>query len=124
MKVDVPNVVLFIEPKLPVGELVNDRYTEGIKELLQKSIELSSKSGKRAPVSGIVHEDGSWSAGMGTRGWHTCVCGETSHACDYMLIPGYYTNSLAVHYLESHRGEVPKTELEKIDIILAKVKQN
>lgn len=36
------------------------------------------------------------------RGWHTCSCGAMSDNV---------TNSLAVHYLARHRGEVPPEDV-------------
>ena len=47
------------------------------------------------------------------RGWHTCCCGKQSGSCD-LLVSNYITNSLAVHYLRWHRGEVPESEIQKL----------
>jgi len=48
------------------------------------------------------------------RGWHTCRCGAHSHSCDYILPNGEQTNSLCIHYLAWHRGEVPQSELDVV----------
>jgi len=53
----------------------------------------------------------------GYRGWHTCSCGARSDNKDWRVcIDGkeYKTNSLALHYLESHYDEIPASELEKL----------
>jgi hypothetical protein len=48
------------------------------------------------------------------RGWHTCVCGASSGSDELVLSDGTITNSLALHYLERHRNEVPQAELNKL----------
>lgn len=48
------------------------------------------------------------------RGWHTCVCGETSDNNDWILPSGKTTNSLMVHYIRDHRDEVPQSEIDKL----------
>lgn len=47
-------------------------------------------------------------------GMHTCTCGKRSGTCDLVLPDGTVTNSLALHYLERHRDEVPQAELAKL----------
>ena len=47
-------------------------------------------------------------------GFHQCICGAKGDTSDWILHSGQKTNSLAVHYLEFHRHEVPDGELEKI----------
>jgi rubrerythrin len=47
-------------------------------------------------------------------GYHECICGAKSEATDRILHTGQITNSLAVHYLEYHREEVPSGELAKV----------
>jgi hypothetical protein len=47
-------------------------------------------------------------------GYHQCVCGAKSDATDWILHTGQITNSLAVHYLEYHRDQVPLEELAKV----------
>ena len=54
------------------------------------------------------------SDGMCWRGVHICRCGVNSTNCDYTLPSGQKTNSLCVHYLAFHRGEVPEAELAKV----------
>jgi hypothetical protein len=56
--------------------------------------------------------------GPAWKGIHMCRCGAGSGNCDLIVrLDGkdIVTNSLAVHYLACHRGEVPVTELEKVD---------
>lgn len=51
------------------------------------------------------------------RGVHRCACGATSGNQDYYVDVGgvrVKTNSLAVHYMALHRGEVPQAELDKV----------
>lgn len=52
------------------------------------------------------------------KGIHECICGEHSKACNLILPSGHLTNSLALHYLERHRADIPKTEITKIKEIL------
>ena len=47
-------------------------------------------------------------------GVHFCKCGAVSDPLDWILPTGQVTNSLAVHYLEYHRDEIPESELEKV----------
>ena len=54
-----------------------------------------------------------------SKGSHECQCGAESLNYDYEIAPGYYTNSLAAHYLEFHRSEVPEKEFDKIDKMLS-----
>jgi hypothetical protein len=49
-----------------------------------------------------------------TLGYHECVCGARSTGNFYFLENGLETNSLAVHYLQFHRDEVPASELMKV----------
>lgn len=48
------------------------------------------------------------------RGFHTCVCGRTSDNGDWIMPDGRITNSLLVHYVAYHRGEVPQEEIDKM----------
>ncbi len=56
-------------------------------------------------------------------GYHECVCGERSDAIDWILHTGQITNSLAVHYLEYHREEVPPGEMEKVREVCESVRE-
>jgi hypothetical protein len=50
------------------------------------------------------------------RGWHECSgkdCGLRSSTSDLLLPNGMITNTLALHYLEYHRSEMPWSELYK-----------
>jgi hypothetical protein len=48
-------------------------------------------------------------------GFHTCVCGAMSDSTDCILPNGLRTNSLCVHYLAYHRGEVEAGELWAVE---------
>lgn len=48
------------------------------------------------------------------RGFHRCICGETSSNRDYYTPKGRITNNLIVHYIKYHRSEVPKEEIQKL----------
>ena len=48
------------------------------------------------------------------KGFHECSCGVMSETFDIRLPSGHLTNSLAMHYLEFHRDEVPASEIAKI----------
>lgn len=84
--------ILFIEPeKAASKEPVQDKLSAKMREAM--------KYARRSqPYFGV----------------HQCVCGERSDAFDWILHTGQKTNSLAVHYLEYHRKEVPRSELKKV----------
>lgn len=51
------------------------------------------------------------------RGTHTCTgkgCSERSGNTDYVYRSRAVLNSLALHYLVLHRGEIPEEELAKV----------
>lgn len=56
------------------------------------------------------------SAKIGTqwRGWHNCTGCNTIGGSSDLIVGPYITNSLAVHYLRWHRGDVPYSEIEKL----------
>lgn len=96
------NHVLFIEPRLPAAtEPLKDTLTENMREAMEHS----------RPSDYVYF------------GLHKCVCGAMSDASDWILPTGQTTNSLAVHYLEYHRDEVPKAELEKVRLICDEVEK-
>lgn len=85
--------LLFIEPLKPASKKpVEDELTAKMRELWSDA--------SRSP--------------HGYYGFHLCVCGARSDNFDWYVRGGLKTNSLAVHYLEYHRAEVPKSELEKL----------
>jgi len=51
------------------------------------------------------------------KGHHTCSCGKHSGNRDLYIKGGYITDSLAVHYLEWHRKDVPEKEIDKLKAI-------
>jgi hypothetical protein len=54
--------------------------------------------------------------GVHSRGFHTCVCGETSDNIDWK-INGVTTNSLLIHYVQCHRDEIPESEIVKLRML-------
>lgn len=88
---DRPNMLLYIEPQsAPSAEPLIDEATRRMTAAF------------RAGASGTR-----W------RGFHTCSCGVHSSNTDYK-ISELQTNSLCVHYLAFHRGEVPVDQLERV----------
>ena len=87
------NHILFVEPKqAAVKEPVQDELTVKMSEAMA-----------RARRSDYFYF-----------GYHECICGAKSDTQDWFLESGQKTNSLAVHYLQYHRCEVPEIELNKI----------
>jgi hypothetical protein len=102
------NVLLFIEPRNGKStQPVNDDITVFIETLLNTAMNTDSKAG-------AILGNGSFVKGLSTMGVHTCCCGKSSESCDYEIHTGYFTNSLAAHYLRWHRSEVPAEELNKV----------
>lgn len=88
--------LLFIEPKLPKSESpINDYAVTRMLVMLDFA----------QPVAPYY------------KGFHACVCGEISTNYNIELLDGIITNSLAVHYLQWHRDEIPPSELDKLDSI-------
>jgi hypothetical protein len=99
MKITHRRILLFVEPVRDAAAVpLNDAYTQRMTD------ELAA-----CRVRGTINHDGSFAAGVGTLGVHTCVCGARSEAQDLALPNDYYTNSLAAHYLEFHRDEIRQT---------------
>lgn len=95
--------LLFIEPQGPASaEPVIDEPTKRMAAALNDS------------VGGTGDTQANFRPGGGWRGWHDCVCGAASSNKNYLLSDGQVTNSLCVHYLAYHRGEVPGAELRKV----------
>jgi hypothetical protein len=85
--------VLFIEPRQAAAkEPVQDELSAKMHEAMSRA----------RPTEGFY------------LGYHQCICGAKSDTRDWLLESGQKTNSLAVHYLEYHRHEVPEIELKKI----------
>jgi hypothetical protein len=94
--------VLFIEPKKAAAkEPVQDELSENMREAM-----------RHAGTPNYTYF-----------GYHQCVCGAKSDATDWILHTGQVTNSLAVHYLEYHRGEIPRDEFEKVRKLCDSVKE-
>jgi hypothetical protein len=112
MIVDKDNIILFIEPVNQVDKVpTNDQYTS----FMEICLTLADENKK----IGVVQDDGRFWKDVMTKGVHTCVCGYKSCPFDFEIYPGYYTNSLATHYLRDHRSEVPKVEIEKVERVMS-----
>lgn len=79
---------------------------------------------------GVCDEEG-FSLGTCTKGVHDCTgegCSSSSKSHDYKIHGTggnyLYTNSLSLHYLAYHREDVPQSELDKIQQILAEPPQD
>lgn len=84
--------ILFIEPKQKAAEVpVKDDLSRKMREAMDAARESDYAS----------------------LGIHLCKCGAASDCIEWILPTGQITNSLAVHYLEYHRDEIPESELEK-----------
>jgi hypothetical protein len=84
--------VLYIEPQGSASaEPVEDEVTHAMREAMESAY---------SDISYL--------------GCHQCVCGAWSDSEDWILANGQRTNSLAVHYLQFHRDEVPEQEIEKV----------
>jgi hypothetical protein len=84
VKVTEPMHLLYVEPaERPAAEPVLDLLTMVMAAALAE-----------APPTGAQ------------RGRHVCSCGARSDGYEYLLATGDLTNSLAVHYLAFHRGEL------------------
>jgi len=108
---DDDNALLYIYPKnIDVKRDVSE-YS-WLKDLFSKTKEGSLN------YIGIVVE------GVCSMGVHTCICGEMSTSVDYLFQNGMVTNSLYLHYLESHYSEIPQSEYNKLDNLQQGVKYN
>lgn len=88
-----PNGLLMIEPQsVPSREPLIDDLTRKVTAALRKA-----------------EGDGRY-----YKGHHICICGAGSGNQDLYTEAGLLTNSLAVHYVAHHRGQIPKEELVKI----------
>src|SRR5215207_5574990 len=92
-----PKHLLFVEPRQPARrDPIIDDYTRRMAGALR-----------------VAATPPRWSF----RGFHTCVCRMNSTHYDLRVATSngwLRTNSLAVHYLAHHRGEVPDSELAKV----------
>lgn len=94
--------VLFIEPRKNAAKVpVQDELTTDMREAME-----------HAARSEYVFF-----------GHHRCICSAASDPYDWFLNTGHKTNSLAVHYLEYHRAEVPRGEMKKVREICADVQK-
>lgn len=110
MKLDyLENALLYIHPSKDKSSNVNTNY-EWYGELLIQTMLDNSKSG-------IFNRNGDFNVGISTMGHHTCICGEQSHSCDYLLPNNMFTNSLSYHYLQYHYDEIPEIEFEKLKLL-------
>jgi len=94
--------VLMIEPVGAASKPVIDELSIGFRAVFDKAV-----------------------VGQTYKGCHTCSCGAYSSNHDLILPTGQLTNTLAAHYLECHRSDVPECEIIKIgEIIRAPVLDN
>ncbi len=93
MQIQDDNHLMFIEPKSPHCESIDDELTSLTWDFMSKCKPNNKKFYK---------------------GFHTCACGITSDNRDWYTPNGTKTNSLLVHYVRSHRSEVPQTEIDKL----------
>jgi hypothetical protein len=93
-----PQHLLFMEPRQPASrDPIIDDYTRRMAGALRVA-EIPPRS--------------TWN-----RGRHDCICRMSSACYDLDVATTHgtlKTNSLAVHYLAHHRGEVPESELAKV----------
>jgi hypothetical protein len=88
-----PNGLLMIEPTKPASE-------KPVIDTLTRKMTAAWRQGRRT-------------SGYAMRGFHQCCCGAISDNRDHW-VEGRITNSLCVHYLAYHRGEISPEELEKV----------
>jgi hypothetical protein len=97
-----PKMILYIEPTGKATKPIIDDMTISMYRVFKKHTNTG--------ILGYTHE---FSTGMGYMGVHTCVCGANSTSCEY-LVEDKYLNYLCVHYMASHRGEIPEREMNKV----------
>lgn len=73
-------------------------------------------------ATGIVNNKYQFIQGISTMGTHECICGERSHAKDYLIENDYIVNSLCVHYLALHRDEVSQEDIDKVNSLTSSTK--
>jgi hypothetical protein len=101
--------LVFIEPELPPSQPLLDELTDRVNKLVEKHIKPDTNWGN------------SW------RGVHTCSCGVRSDNYDHYFIPPgenqptHITHSLLVHYVMYHREEIPLSDMEELNKVLALV---
>jgi len=110
MKVETSNCMLYIHPtKKGLDEPILDELTMKVLHAVR------NKTAK-----GVLHQDGSFSKDISTKGVHHCTaCGGNIHSGsqDIMLPNGLITNTLAVHYVAKHRGELTQEDITKINTL-------
>lgn len=88
-----PTGVLMIEPRQPASPAPTIDYWTFMAALVYERAERSKYSYK---------------------GPHICICGAASDTYDHILPDGRITNSLAVHYVAYHRGEVEAPHTDEL----------
>jgi len=104
--------LLYIEPEAKDKSdfPVNDRLTELMRIALDNSkIGASSHFDKNCK--------GYFTTNSGFFGTHRTECGQWSTSRDYLLGNGMITNSLCVFYLQYYRNSIPKSEMDKVEIL-------
>lgn len=105
MILDSPNILLFIEPR-------NSPRESDMAEF-QWFVDLFNEQAV-AGVGSAYGFETSEQYRVAYLGIHQCSCGEWSSSQDYRLPNNMITNSLAIHYLQYHRDEIPKSEWFKL----------
>ena len=102
MIINEPKSLLFIEPEnAATEEPVIDSYTKKM------------TAAYRSTVKGFLVDGEIIDAATG--GVHHCICQSTSDDVNHVLPDkSAETNSLCIHYLAFHRGDVPEEELRKV----------
>lgn len=120
------DLLLFIEPegepsKLPLIDELTSKMTKALRRgIFGTQIEKKrSKNQESKPPYMIIempwNDKYDFLTNSGWMGVHECSCGAMSHSCNYLLPSGDIVNSLCIHYLAFHRGEVTHEELGRIN---------
>jgi hypothetical protein len=102
------NSLLYIEPKLAPEAEIDDDLSRQMAAMLDTAMDDRNKCGS------YNENTRSFTPRQHSLGIHICRCGAKSYSFDIDLGNGYYTNSLADHYLRFHRSEIPKHEMLKV----------
>jgi hypothetical protein len=108
MKLSGSKILLYIEPTRSASQApVNDEFT------LKVAFQMMNFTHK-----GVVMDEETFFTGLSTKGVHLCTgCRSenvSSRSYDILLPCGLATNTLALHYLQYHREEIPVEEMKKI----------
>jgi hypothetical protein len=124
------DLLLFVEPEGEPSKLpIIDGLTLKMTKALRRGIP-GAQNEKWTPDSNKAHiknkpphmliempwnDKYDFTTHTGWMGLHECSCGAISHSCNYLLPSGDIVNSLCIHYLAFHRGEVTHEEQGRIN---------